>query len=221
MTITHISITLDEAHAGTAKRIPLPDGRQAELTIPPGVQNGTRTSVYVSGERYLVEIRVLEHEKLKRQGKDLYCHVQLTKEERKSGAKLRVPAFPQPINITIPPNPEQNATFHIPGAGMPALDNRQAQGDLYVVTAHTETIAKKIEEKLRTVISTIVVLGGLAVIAFGIWSYAVEFIANPPSLPVPVEKTIDAVTGPPRHSKGNIRSARPRDPAYRSKATHA
>ena len=41
MITTHISITLDEAYAGTTKRISLPDGRRVDLTIPPGIQNGT------------------------------------------------------------------------------------------------------------------------------------------------------------------------------------
>jgi curved DNA-binding protein len=137
--IQPVEITLEEAFRGTSRTIQK-DGRRLEVKIPPGVRTGSKVRVAgegspgmaggTSGDLYL-EITILPHSTLERQGDDLNCEVPVSLYSAVLGGEVKVPTLSGDVMLKIPPETQGGRTFRLRGKGMPNLHNPKKRGDLY------------------------------------------------------------------------------------------
>jgi curved DNA-binding protein len=134
-----VDITLEEAFHGT-KRILQSDSRRIEVTIPAGVDTGSRVRFSgeggpglgggASGNLYL-RVTVLPHGTFERKGDDLYCRVAVDLYTAILGGEVPVPTLKGQVMLKIPPETQSGKRFRLKGLGMPNLKNSQQRGDLY------------------------------------------------------------------------------------------
>lgn len=133
-----VVVTLEEAFQGTNRLLSLPDGRRLEVTIPPGVDNGSRVRVAPdegqSSNIYL-KISVQPHSRFQREGGDLYTEVEVPLEDAMLGGETTVPTLRGQVALTIPAETQNGQRFRLAGQGMPALNTKgntaDKTGDLY------------------------------------------------------------------------------------------
>ena len=134
-----VEITLEEAFQG-ATRMMQKDGRRLEVKIPPGVMTGSKVRMAgegspgiaggTSGDLYL-EVRILPHSTLEREGDDLRCEVPVSLYTAVLGGEVKVPTLSGEVMLNIPPETQGGRTFRLRGKGMPNLRNPKKRGDLY------------------------------------------------------------------------------------------
>ncbi len=134
-----VEITLEEAYSGT-KRLLQMDGRRLEVTIPPGVDSGSRVRISgeggaglgggSKGDLYL-RVTVLSNGAFERRGDDLYCQVPVDLYTTVLGGEVAVPTLKGQVVLKIPPETQGGKRFRLKGLGMPNVRNPQVKGDLY------------------------------------------------------------------------------------------
>lgn len=117
--------------------------RTLTVRIPAGVDDGTRLRMVGEGEPgdpggprgdLYVVLRVREHPRFRRAGRDLVCELPLSFAQAALGAVLGVPTLHgrEPERLTVPPGTQSGARFRLKGQGAPAVGGG-ARGDLWVV----------------------------------------------------------------------------------------
>ena len=134
-----VEITLEEAYSGT-KRLLQMDDRRIELTIPPGVDSGSRVRISgeggaglgggSKGDLYL-RVTVLPNGAFERRGDDLYCQVPIDLYTTVLGGEVAVPTLKGQVVLKIPPETQGGKRFRLKGLGMPNVRNPKVKGDLY------------------------------------------------------------------------------------------
>src|SRR5215472_16310938 len=113
--------------------------RTIELSIPPGVDTGTRLRVADEGEPgpnrgpagdLYVVLEVKEHAFFERRGADLYCTIPLSIAQASLGTELQVPGLTGEERLKIPEGTQSGAVFRIRGKGLPD-PHGGGRGDLY------------------------------------------------------------------------------------------
>lgn len=125
-------ITLDEAYHGTTRLVDV-EGRRLEITIPPGVDNGSKiklTKRGPGGGDLIVVVRLLPDARFTRRGADLERELPLTLEEALLGGEVTVETLKGRLVLTIPPGTQPGRTFRLTGQGMPRFKG-SGHGDLY------------------------------------------------------------------------------------------
>jgi curved DNA-binding protein len=128
-------ITLEEAFNGT-KRIVQVDDKRLEVTIPRGVDNGSRIRLAGrggDGSDLVVVTRIKPHPVFTRRGADLERELPVTLKEALLGGEVPVKTLKGRVLLTVPAGTQNGRTFRLSGQGMPRL-NADGQGDLYVRT---------------------------------------------------------------------------------------
>jgi DnaJ-class molecular chaperone len=130
-----LTITLPEAAGGTNKRVKLPTGREVDVKIPAGLNDGQTIrlkgqGVPGAGGRagdLLIAVSIAPHPLFTRAGADLRLELPITLYEAVLGAKVRVPTLEGAVELAIPPGTNSGRTFRLKGKGFPAKDGK---GDL-------------------------------------------------------------------------------------------
>jgi curved DNA-binding protein len=136
-----VELTLEEAYHGTTRIVEI-DGKRLEVSMPRGVETGSRIRLKGRGggdpghpaDLHLVA-RVRPHSVFSRTGADLRRELPITLGEALLGAELPVGTLKGRILLTIPPGTQGGRTFRLKGQGMPLLKPRAgepATGDLLV-----------------------------------------------------------------------------------------
>lgn len=126
-------LDLEDAFRGTSRLVEI-DGKRLEVTIPPGVDSGTRIKLTGKGGDGLdlvVVIRVRPHRTFTRRGADLERELSVTLEEAILGADVAVPTLKGRLMLTVPPGTQAGRMFRLTGQGMPRF-KASGNGDLYV-----------------------------------------------------------------------------------------
>lgn len=126
-------ITLEEAFHG-AKRIVEVAGRRLEVTIPRGVDTGSRvrfTGKGPDGRDLVVVIKVMPHATFTRRSADLEREVPVSLREALLGGEVPVRTLKGRVLLTVPPGSQGGRSFRLTGQGMPRLKG-DGTGDLYV-----------------------------------------------------------------------------------------
>ncbi len=132
------TITLQEAVKGASLRVTLPNGRDVEVTIPPGVSDGQ--TVRLKGQGHpgpgggpngdvLVTVRVRPDRRFTVEGRNLRLRVPVRLDEAVLGAKVRVPTLEGVVELTVPASSSTGRTLRLRGKGMADGEGR---GDLLV-----------------------------------------------------------------------------------------
>lgn len=114
--------------------------RKIRLTIPGGVDTGTRLRVSGEGEGgykggpagdLYVEIHVQEDERFERRGDHLITKVDLHYLQLLLGAEVEIPTVTGKKNLEIPKGTKPGQSLKISGEGLPSLKGSR-RGDLYI-----------------------------------------------------------------------------------------
>jgi curved DNA-binding protein len=128
-------LTLEEAFHGTTRIVEV-DGRRLEVTIPRGVDNGSRIRLTGRGPAdgdLTVVTRVRPHARFTRRGADLEAELPIALEEALLGGEVPVTTLKGIVLLRIPPGTQSGRSFRLSGQGMPRFRGDGA-GDLYVKT---------------------------------------------------------------------------------------
>ncbi len=134
-----MTVTLEEAANGAAKRVRLPTGKELEIKIPAGLASGQQIRLKGQGDSapghppgdVLITVTIAPHPHFRMEGNDLRLELPITLDEAVLGAKVRVPTLTGAVQLSIPKNTSGGRTFRLKGKGFPA---RGAPGDLFVTT---------------------------------------------------------------------------------------
>lgn len=133
-----VDITLEEADAGAARLVSLPDGRRLEVKIPAGIADGGRVHIApgsgASGEFNLL-VSVLPHQLFAREGANLTSTVEVPLLDAVLGGKVTVKTLRGRIELTLPPETQNGRRFRLAGQGISHLNDPARRGDLYA-TVH-------------------------------------------------------------------------------------
>jgi len=118
--------------------------RTLSLTIPTGVEDGTRLRLAGEGEAGLrggppgdlyIFLEVAPHEFFQRDGADLHCRVPISMSSAALGGEFEVPAIDgSKVRVKVPEGTQTGRRFRLGGKGMPVLRSKQT-GDMYVQVA--------------------------------------------------------------------------------------
>jgi DnaJ-class molecular chaperone len=126
-------MSLEEAFHGSSRLVEL-NGKRLEVTIPRGVNSGSRiklTGKGPDGRDLVVVAQVRPHPVFKRTGSDLEREVAVTLEEALLGGEIRVGTLKGRVLLKLPAGSQTGRRFRLTGQGMPKLRGEGA-GDLYV-----------------------------------------------------------------------------------------
>jgi curved DNA-binding protein len=126
-------LTLEEAFHGTTRVVEV-EGKRYEVTIPRGVDTGSRVRLSgkgPDGRDVVVVVAVRPHPLYTRRGADLERELPVTLREALLGGEVRVATLKGNILLTIPAGTQGGRTFRLAGRGMPRMKGGDA-GDLYV-----------------------------------------------------------------------------------------
>jgi molecular chaperone DnaJ len=121
--------------AGTTRK-----QRKLKITIPAGVDNGTRLRLAGEGEAgpangpagdLYVLIRVREHELFHREGRDLHCEVAINIAQAALGAEINVPTLEGEQMVKVEAGTQHGSRFRMRGKGAPDV-NSSRRGDLVI-----------------------------------------------------------------------------------------
>jgi DnaJ-class molecular chaperone len=130
-----LSITLAEAAKGVKKRVQLPTGKEVEVKIPAGLDEGQQIRLKGQGlpgaggrtGDLLITVSVTPHPLFQRDGADLRLDLPVTLYEAVLGGKVRVPTLDGTVELAIPAGTNSGRTFRLKGKGFPA---KERKGDL-------------------------------------------------------------------------------------------
>lgn len=121
------------------------EGRQmreriVEVTVPPGVEDGTRIRYQEqgdagynsgpSGDLYVV-LHVKPHPFFEREGKDLYCSVPISFSQAALGAEISIPTLEGDYKLKVPEGTQSGTMLRVRGKGVPSIRGG-GKGDLHV-----------------------------------------------------------------------------------------
>jgi curved DNA-binding protein len=152
-----VDITLEEAFAGTTRRIQKADEeRTFDIKIPAGIHDGARIRASgeggpghgaPAGDLYLA-VRVLPHATFERRGKDLVTQVTVPLVTAVLGGEVSVPTVTGgSIRLRVPELTPEGRTLRLRGHGMPGLGKSPERGDL-LATIHVR-MPEKLTDQAR------------------------------------------------------------------------
>ena len=135
-------LTVDflDAVNGATRRLTMPDGKELDVTIPPGVEDGQVLRLRGQGGAgvgggppgdALIEIRITPHPIFRREGNDIHVDFPVTLKEAVLGARVEVPTPRGSVTMTIPKHSDTGTRLRLRGRGVAAHAGRPA-GDEYV-----------------------------------------------------------------------------------------
>lgn len=111
-----LAISLREALTGTAHTMELPDGKRLEVTVPPGVADGT--VLRVPGLR--ARVSIAPDPNFQRDGRNLTTPVQVPLDIALLGGEVEVPTLKGGrVSLRIPPETQNGSRLRLRGLGMP------------------------------------------------------------------------------------------------------
>jgi curved DNA-binding protein len=126
-------LTLEEAFHGSQRLLEV-EGKRYEVTIPRGVDTGSRIKLSGKGPKgrdIVVTVHMTPHRVYTRRGADLERELPITLREALLGAEVPVATLKGRILLTIPAGTQAGKVFRLTGQGMPKL-KADGAGDLYL-----------------------------------------------------------------------------------------
>jgi molecular chaperone DnaJ len=116
--------------------------RALNVSIPPGVETGTRIRLAGEGEAgarggppgdLYIFINVAEHEIFQRDGLNLHCRIPVPMTTASLGGEIEAPLLDGGrTRVKVPTGVQTGKQLRLRGKGMPALQRPGQQGDLYI-----------------------------------------------------------------------------------------
>jgi len=115
---------------------------RGEVTVPAGVETGSRVRVSHSGQDVTLVIKVAPNGQFHRKGSDLSTEVAVPLFEAILGGEVLVPTVTGQVALSLPPETQNGRVFRLIGQGMPRSGRIDIRGDLYA------TIKVQLPERL-------------------------------------------------------------------------
>lgn len=137
-----LDISLEDAIAGTTRRIQFSDGRMLDVAIPKGASDGQTIRLKGQGAPgrggqagdALIELKIQPHPVFKRDGADLTMDLPVSVPDAVLGGKIQVPTPEGAVMMTIPKGSNSGKVLRLKGRGAYADGKR---GDLLAKLAVT------------------------------------------------------------------------------------
>lgn len=134
-----IRIPFALAIKGGTQRLSLPSGKDVNVHIPPGTEDGARLRLPEQGTTgsdrrrgdAIVAITVLPHASLKRDGQNILLDQPIDLPVAVLGGRVTVETIDGPVTMTVPAGTNSGAKLRLRGKGVPKADG-QPGGDQYV-----------------------------------------------------------------------------------------
>lgn len=135
-----MTVEFADAILGTKCRLKLSNGRQIEVAVPAGTDDGEVLRLKGQGlgglgggnpGDALVEIAVAPHPILKRQDRDLHIELPVTVHEAVLGGFVHVPTVDGRVSLRVPAGSNAGTVFRLKGKGVPDRDTGR-RGDQFV-----------------------------------------------------------------------------------------
>jgi curved DNA-binding protein len=150
----YLDVTVEEAFAGTKRRVTLNEGGRArfvDVQIPAGVSDGQSLRIAGGGGSSLIfRIRLRPHALYVAQGKDVQIELPLAPWEAALGAKVAVPTLGGTVELTVPAGAQSGQKLRLRGRGLPGTPNGDQIVIIKLVTpAAGSTQAKAAYERMK------------------------------------------------------------------------
>jgi curved DNA-binding protein len=137
----------------------IPAHRTLEVTIPPGVTEGTRIRLKgqggkgpradLNGDLFLT-VRLASHPVFAATGRDLRCELPVWDYEAALGAEITAPTLNGRISLKIPAGSQTGRVMRLKGRGIPARGSESAGDLLYEIKVLAPTDMTSDEKNLMT-----------------------------------------------------------------------
>jgi curved DNA-binding protein len=134
-----VTVSLQEAARGGERVVEMSDGRRLTVTLPEGVDNGTRIRLAgqgdpgmnggPNGDLYLVT-QVMSHPYFTREGNNLLIKLPITFSEAVLGAEVEVPTMDGRVHMKIPKGVSSGQRLKLSGKGIGTKGT--SRGDQFV-----------------------------------------------------------------------------------------
>jgi len=137
-----VELTLEEVLHGSRRMVMTSAGRKIEVSIPPGVREGSRVRVSgegrkargQSGDLYL-RVRLKPHPRFSRQDDQLLATATIPLTTAVLGGEIDVATLDAHVTVKVPPGTPPGRVMRVRGQGFPRLEARDERGDLLVTVA--------------------------------------------------------------------------------------
>jgi curved DNA-binding protein len=147
-----LEITLEEAYAGTKRRVITNDGghaRTVDVQVPAGINDGQ--ALRVGGNQrsaLLFRVKLLPHALYTVQGRDVLIELPLAPWEAALGAKVAVPTLGGKVELTVPAGAQTGQRLRLRGRGLPGGGDQLVSIKIMTPTADTAE-AKEAYERMK------------------------------------------------------------------------
>lgn len=119
-----LAVPFIDAASRTKQRITLSDGKTIDLSLPPGVEDGTQMRLKGKGQQGpggngdgIVTIDIQAHAHFWRDGSDVRLDLPISLDEAINGAKIKVPTVDGAVMLTIAPGSSSGKVLRLKGKG--------------------------------------------------------------------------------------------------------
>jgi curved DNA-binding protein len=151
----HLDVTVEEAFAGTKRRVMLNEGgraRYVDVQIPAGVSDGQPLRIAGSGggASLMFRVRLRPHPLYVPQGKDVQIELPLAPWEAALGAKVAVPTLGGTVEVTVPAGAQSGQKLRLRGRGFPGIPSGDQIVSIKLVTPAAQSAqAKEAYERMK------------------------------------------------------------------------
>ena len=134
-----VSVSLADSVHGAKARVSLPSGRELEIAVPAGIEDGKQIRLKGQGQPggrgapvgdALVTVHIARHPLFRVEGADLRLDLPITLYEAVLGAKINVPTLEGKVEMGVPAGTNGGRTLRLRGKGL--MTASKARGDLLV-----------------------------------------------------------------------------------------
>jgi curved DNA-binding protein len=150
-----LEVTVEEAFAGTKRRVVLNEGgraRYVDVQIPAGVNEGQALRIAGIGGRaaLIFRVRLRPHPLYVLQGKDVQIELPLAPWEAALGAKVAVPTLGGTVELTVPAGAQSGQKLRLRGRGFPGAPGGDQIVSIKLVTPAAQSAhAKEAYERMK------------------------------------------------------------------------
>jgi curved DNA-binding protein len=151
----HLDVTVEEAFAGTRRRVMLHESgrpRQIEVQIPAGVTEGQSLRIAGIGGRpsLIFRIRLRPHHLYDVVGKDVQIELPLAPWEAALGTKVAVPTLGGTVELTVPAGAQSGQKLRLRARGLPGNPGGDQLVTIKLVTPTAQSAtAKEAYERMK------------------------------------------------------------------------
>ena len=128
-----VEVSLLEAFAGCQRIVKTPsNAKSVEVKIPPGVDNGSKIHINLSGTDVYLNMKITPHHQFLRKGNHIYTDLAVPYYDAIIGSEKEVTTLSKKVMLKIPPESQNDQIFKLQGLGMPVLGEQLKYGDFFV-----------------------------------------------------------------------------------------